>query len=333
MSVVFTHCFLWIATISLGLCYGNFNSGCSPREREALLKFKHELIDPSNRLSSWGVKEDCCTWYGVICHNLTGHVLELHLRTLSFEEYCPSCGSEYFPYYKDYEEYHVKSTFGGKISPSLLNLKHLRGMVPHELGNLSNLHYLNLNAAGYYVENLHWLSGLSFLEFLDLSNVNLSQTFNWLKVINTLPSLVELHLSNCGLQHLHPLLNVNFSSLSILDFSSNNFRESFVPNWIFHLKTLASLNLAENQFQGPIPEDFQNMTSLQNLDLSINTFNSSLPKWFFHLGSLVSVNLALNSFESPISSEPQNITSLKNSIYMRTISIPQYPIGYTILGT
>ncbi|KAF2292581.1 hypothetical protein GH714_025745 [Hevea brasiliensis] len=82
----------------------------------------------------------------------------------------------------DYEEYYMKSTFGGKISPSLLNLKHLRyfdlsnndfggiqipkflgsmkslrylnlsgagfgGMVPHELGNLSNLHCLNLNGA------------------------------------------------------------------------------------------------------------------------------------------------------------------------------------------
>ncbi|KAJ9171064.1 hypothetical protein P3X46_019114 [Hevea brasiliensis] len=339
MSALLTISFLWIATISLGICYGNFNSGCSPSEREALLKFQHELIDPLNRLSSWGGKEDCCRWFGVICHNLTGHVIELHLGSLSYEGY----------YEEADKEYYMKPTFSGKISPSLLNLKHLRhldlsnnefggiqipkflgfmgslrylnlsgagfgGMVPHELGNLSNLHYLNLKAGGYYypyVENLHWLSSLSVLEFLDLSNVNLSQTFNWLKVMNRLPSLVELHLSNCNLQHLHPLISVNFSCLSTLDLSSNIFPEPFIPNWIFHLKSLTSLNLAENQFQGPIPKDFQNMTSLQKLVLSSNNFNSSIPNWFSHLGNLVSVNLASNSFEGPISIEPQNITSLK----------------------
>nr|XP_023892369.1 receptor-like protein EIX2 [Quercus suber] len=48
-------------------------------DRQALLNFKQHLIDPSNRLSSWTVDGDCCHWLGVVCHNLTAHVHQLHL--------------------------------------------------------------------------------------------------------------------------------------------------------------------------------------------------------------------------------------------------------------
>ncbi|KAJ9162876.1 hypothetical protein P3X46_022617 [Hevea brasiliensis] len=96
MSAPLTISFLWIATISLGICYGKFSSSCSPSEREALLKFKHELIDPLNQLSSWGGKEDCCRWFGVICHNLTGHVIELHLGSPSYEGYYEEADKEYY---------------------------------------------------------------------------------------------------------------------------------------------------------------------------------------------------------------------------------------------
>jgi len=81
---------------------------------------------------------------------------------------------------------------------------------------------------------------LSSLEFLDLSLVHLGNVFNWLEVINTLPSLVELHLSYCQLPPVPPILYVNFSSLSILDLSSNYVDESAIsmlnfPRWVSHL--------------------------------------------------------------------------------------------------
>ena len=64
-------------------CTGHSHSQlhCIDTERHTLLNFKQDLIDPLNRLSSWTVDGDCCHWLGVVCHNLTAHVHQLHLRS------------------------------------------------------------------------------------------------------------------------------------------------------------------------------------------------------------------------------------------------------------
>ncbi|KAG4951703.1 hypothetical protein JHK85_045570 [Glycine max] len=55
-----------------------------------------------------------------------------------------------------------------------LSLSGLMGLIPHELGNLSNLQHFNL---GYnyalQIDNLNWISRLSSLEYLDLSGSDL----------------------------------------------------------------------------------------------------------------------------------------------------------------
>ncbi|WCJ39050.1 disease resistance family protein / LRR family protein [Euphorbia peplus] len=135
------------------LCSG----GCIESKKDALFLFKSGLSDPSNRLSDWVLDgSDCCRWTGVVCHNITAHALELHLRTLSPEEYY---GLEY-DHSKDYEEYHRKSAFGGKVSSSLLELKHLSYLdlsyndfggvsIPKFIGSLQSLRCLNLSQAGF----------------------------------------------------------------------------------------------------------------------------------------------------------------------------------------
>ncbi|WCJ29604.1 Receptor-like protein EIX2 [Euphorbia peplus] len=314
----FILCFFFITTLCLG--------GYIESERAALLHFKNGLSDPSDRLSDWVPdKSDCCTWTGVVCNNITARVVELHLRTLSYEEYYGPdyYYRDYFSDFSEYDEYYQKSAFGGKVSSSLLELKHLSyldlsyndfggvsipkfigslqnlrylnlsqagfgEMIPPQLGNLTNLHYLNLHSSDMYdldLASLDWVSNLFSLEFLDMSGVDLSQSFDWLKVINSLPSLLELRLSGCTLPNLFPSLNS--SSLSVLDLSDNSFR-------------------------GQVPNGFQNMTSsfLRELDLSGNYFNSSVPNWFYDLTHLQLLNLRGNLLQGQISNGIRNLTSL-----------------------
>ncbi|GKF61509.1 putative leucine-rich repeat protein [Tanacetum coccineum] len=73
-----------VSTIMTCLGAGNVTVGCFEKERLALLKFKHSVKDYNNRLSSW-VGSDCCNWFGVGCDGVTGHVVSLHLRSMSWD--------------------------------------------------------------------------------------------------------------------------------------------------------------------------------------------------------------------------------------------------------
>ncbi|GLT94938.1 hypothetical protein SLE2022_126490 [Rubroshorea leprosula] len=324
--------FLFLITnvIIISNCNGNsVHAVCIESEKEALLKFKQGIVDRTNRLASWHSDGDCCKWTGIVCNNVTGHVIELNLRVPPLDDY-----------YDDeaYEAYE-RSWLGGKISPSLLHLKHLSyldlsnndfkgihipkfigslrslrylnlslsvfgGKVPHHLGNLSYLKYLDLGNNDLHVETLHWLSSLSSLEYLDLSSVNLSQASNWFHALNTLPSLVGLHLSECQLPYkLHPIASVNLSSLATLSLSENYFQNLSMINWVFGLNNLISLDLWENYIEGPIPYGLRNLTSLKHLDLSYNSFISSIPNWLYTFAPLESLKLGANLLQGEISSD------------------------------
>ncbi|KAH7853966.1 hypothetical protein Vadar_008619 [Vaccinium darrowii] len=79
--------FLMVATTCLSSCYGYLDVACLDSEKQTLLSFKKGLEDASNRLSSWNVEADCCLWAGVVCNNLTSHVLELHLQNPYYTDY------------------------------------------------------------------------------------------------------------------------------------------------------------------------------------------------------------------------------------------------------
>ncbi|KAK9212660.1 hypothetical protein WN943_002042 [Citrus x changshan-huyou] len=162
-------------------------------------------------------------------------------------------------------------------------------MIPHQLGNLSNLQYLDLSGVYFelHAETISWLSGLSLLEHLYISFVNLSKASDSLLVINSLHSLKELKLSFCELHHFPLLSSANFSSLTTLDLSGN-------------------------QFQGQIPSRLGNLTSLKHLDLYSNQFNSAVLGWLSKLNDLEVLSLEDNRLQGDISSLGlENLTSIQ----------------------
>lgn len=218
-----------------------------------LFSSSKSLTDPSNRLFSW-VGEGYCTWRGVGCNQKARHVVKLNLRNpYSFQTADWDDPSNY-----------SKSCLGGEINPSLLELKYLNyldlsmnnftglqipkffgslkklrylnlsragfeGMVPHHLGNLSTLQYLDLNGdsmpnvfRNLTSDNLKWVSHISSLRHLDLSEMYIEDATDWLYEINMLPYLLEIRLYHCGFWNIPPISYVNFTSLAILPISYVN---------------------------------------------------------------------------------------------------------------
>ncbi|KAM0007701.1 putative endo-polygalacturonase [Helianthus debilis subsp. tardiflorus] len=157
LHLVFLSMFL---VASKHTCLGAQNStrSCHERERLALLKFKHSVKDEFEVLSSW-VGIDCCSWKGVRCDGATGRVVGLHLRGNYYEEV----------YYLE----------GDKVNACLAELRHLqhldlsrnnfqRSRIPKFFGSFKQLSYLNLSHAGFSGIIPHHIGNLSNLKVLDL---------------------------------------------------------------------------------------------------------------------------------------------------------------------
>ncbi|RYQ88125.1 protein BRASSINOSTEROID INSENSITIVE 1-like [Arachis ipaensis] len=114
-------------------------------------------------------------------------------------------------------------------------------------GNSSNnLHHLDLSDNGNLKADhmLHWISNLSFLQYQDLTGINLQDETNWLQLVKLLPSISKLYLEYCRLRDIYPSLQyANFTALNVLDLSNNDFVQAKLPNWIFNFSS-GELNIS-----------------------------------------------------------------------------------------
>ncbi|XP_054816893.1 receptor-like protein EIX1 [Prosopis cineraria] len=168
-------------------------------------------------------------------------------------------------------------------------------MIPHHLGNLSNLQVLDLSDYGedFYADDMGWVLKLSSLRRITMTGVSLEKAHNLFQVLSMLSSLLQAGFSLCGIANVH----VTHASMN----------STFLLN-------IELLDLSNNYLHGSIHDALQNMTSLRELDLSWNSI-SSIPHWLGNLHSLIHLDLSSNSFNESkisISSILNNICSLQS---------------------
>ncbi|KOM54881.1 hypothetical protein LR48_Vigan10g077300 [Vigna angularis] len=264
------------------------------------MKLKHNLIDPSNRLSSWNasLNPNCCQWHGVLCNYVTSHVVELHLNTpypsFLFDVYEEDDEEVYEEAYKEYS----RRAFSGEISPCLVDLKHLnyldlsvnqfgRKPIPSFIATITSLTHLNLSRAGFMGNippQIGNLSNLLYLDFSYAANGTIPSQ------IGNLSNLLHLQLSEGYNENVDWLPSL--SKLHYLDLSDNDSpgRGMPIPSFLGLMTNLIHLDLSYSGFIGNIPPQIGNLSNLAYLDLSY-VANGTIPSQIGNLSNLLYLDL------------------------------------------
>ena len=143
----------------------------------------------------------------------------------------------------------------------------LKGKIPKQLGNLSELKYLVLyyNELGGKIPPQ--LGKLSKLEHLSLHSNNLTDSIP--------PQLGRL------------------SKLEGMDLGGNNLTGK-IPNKLGKLSSLRTLILYHNSLSGEIPNQLRKLSDLEFLLLRKNQFTGSIPKWLGELPNLSASDLEIH---------------------------------------
>ncbi|MBA0802124.1 hypothetical protein Gohar_012453, partial [Gossypium harknessii] len=278
---------VFLESFKLSFCGRNHNVTCIQSERQALLRFKLHLKDPSNRLSSWTKNGDCCRWDGIICSNVSGHVIELHLGS--------SRGTR---------------KLGGKLNPALLDLNHLTYLdlsdndfrqteIPTWFWNMSsNLSYFNIfrNQFQGNIPDLLTMTQPSVL--IDLSCNNFTGSLPLLSSNVTAIDFSFNSLSGSMSHFLCHKLNEPMK-LEILNLG-HNLLSGKIPECWKKWSRLVGIKLCDNNFSGKIPGSMGALTLLQSLHVRNNSVVGEIPSSLRHCGELVTVDFGSNQLSGDI---------------------------------
>ena len=208
----------------------------------------------------------------------------------------------------------------------------LSGMIPNELGDLSNLQRLTLSnnqLTGTIPTQLGNLSNLTDLALggnqltgtipTQLGNLaNLTGLYLWGNQLNgTIPTqlgdltnLTGMSLGGNELAGAIPTELGDLSSLEGLWLDENEFTGT-IPTQLGSLSNLTELDLSGNQLTGPIPTELGNLSNLTGLYLYSNQLTGQIPTELGNLSNLTGMSLGGNELTGAIPTELGDLSSLE----------------------
>ncbi|GKV50830.1 hypothetical protein SLEP1_g57516 [Rubroshorea leprosula] len=295
-----------------------------------------------SKIESWKEGIDCCSWDGVSCDNVTGHVIALNLSCSFLYGTFPSNSTLFF--LKNLQSLNLAlNDFRHSKIPSEISqftrLKHLdvsysqfSGQVPREIAHLPKLVSLNLSNFDLILETTTFknlVHNLSEVREIVLEGVNMTSV-NPRFFMNLSSSLTTLHLWESALRGNFPNNIFRFSNLKIfslggevtIDLPSSNWSSPLqqlylldmdcgrrLPESIGDLKSLRSLGLGCN-LEGTIPASIGNLGQLTILFLYSNYLSGQIPSSLANLTQLTFLYLSYNQFSGPIPASIGNLRQL-----------------------
>ena len=181
-----------------------------------------------------------------------------------------------------------------RVTRLILRDSQLAGMIPPELGTLTDLSYLDLRGNQLTGAIPAELGHLVNLETLYLHGNQLSGTIP--AELGDLSYLQRLWLSNNQLNGPIPSELGQLSNLEELNLRGNQLTGS-IPAELGQLFNLKTLYLHDNQLSGTIPAEIGDLSNLQQLWLSNNQLTGRIPTELGKLRSLARWRLGRNRLE------------------------------------
>ncbi|XXG76677.1 hypothetical protein AAC387_Pa08g0979 [Persea americana] len=206
----------------------------------------------------------------------------------------------------------ILPTYIGNLSTSLEGIVAsycgVNGNIPNEIGNLSNLAFLQLYAndlSGFIPTTIN---GLWKLQILDLASNRIEGSIP--NDLCHLPRLGSLRFSKNELSGPIPACLGNNTSIRYLYLDTNKLTFG-LPASLWSLKDLLEFNLSSNSLSGNLPPEIGNFKVATQIDLSKNQFSGHIPSTIGGLQNLINLSLAHNRLQGLIPESFKSLVSLE----------------------
>ena len=201
----------------------------------------------------------------------------------------------------------VTTDQNGHVTVLDLGDNQLKGDLPAELGNLSNLRELRMGdnqlTGAIPVE----LGQLANLEILDLHRNDLNGPMP--SELGSLTSLKQLRVWGNKLSGDIPSTLASLTELYNFSVGVNELTGE-IPPWLGDFANLRSLHLSENQLTGTIPDSLAKLTEVTYFNVNRNQLTGQIPSWLANY-PLRQLFLNDNQFTGEIPAEFSNLKELE----------------------